>query len=414
MSGSGFRGVSAAQDGRFSDKDKKLLKSTKFPDSFNTRVDMAKVQLEVIRPWIHQELQKYLGVEDDILKGYVESQLESKPLDPKQMQLSLTGFLEKNTSAFMRDLWDLLLSAQANKTGIPKVFLDRKNEELRQKKEQEAQLEAAMRAKREQLEEASRRLDEERLRQAALAAHATQRLEKRLLESHTALPAPPSHPRDASATAAAGVKDPTTDREREEPHQERPRNQRDERDRERDQDRDRDRDRDRGRDRDRAHRDRDRRDRDRDRDRSRRDGHHHRDRRSDTTDRHDYDRRDRDVHHRRDDYDRRDEHHRRDDYPRRDDDHHRSDRRDRRDESRGENEGRERERHEEPPKDEFGRSRPSRREDAETGGLASGGSDGGARHSDALPRYGASADKLRDDAPSAVKTEAAGSEERLT
>ena len=134
MSGSGFRGVSAAQDGRFSDKDKKLLKSTKFPDSFNTRVDMAKVQLEVIRPWIHQELKKYLGVEDDILKGYVESQLESKPLDPKQMQLTLTGFLEKNTSAFMRDLWDLLLSAQANKTGIPKVFLDRKNEELRQKK----------------------------------------------------------------------------------------------------------------------------------------------------------------------------------------------------------------------------------------------------------------------------------------
>jgi hypothetical protein len=43
MSGSGFRGVSAAQDGRFSDKDKKLLKSTKFPDSFNTRVDMAHV-----------------------------------------------------------------------------------------------------------------------------------------------------------------------------------------------------------------------------------------------------------------------------------------------------------------------------------------------------------------------------------
>jgi serine/arginine repetitive matrix protein 1 len=121
MSGSGFRGVSAAQDGRFSDKDKKLLKSTKFPDSFNTRVDMAKVQLEVIRPWIHQELQKYLGVEDDILKGYVESQLESKPLDPKQMQLSLTGFLEKNTSAFMRDLWDLLLSAQATDVSVNKA-----------------------------------------------------------------------------------------------------------------------------------------------------------------------------------------------------------------------------------------------------------------------------------------------------
>ena len=43
----GFRGVSAEQDGRFGDKQKKLLKSTKFPDSFNTRVDMSKVQVRM-------------------------------------------------------------------------------------------------------------------------------------------------------------------------------------------------------------------------------------------------------------------------------------------------------------------------------------------------------------------------------
>ena len=45
MSGSGFRGVSAAQDSRFGDKEKKLLKSTKFPESFNTRCDLSKVQV---------------------------------------------------------------------------------------------------------------------------------------------------------------------------------------------------------------------------------------------------------------------------------------------------------------------------------------------------------------------------------
>jgi len=43
------------------------------------------------------------------------------------------GFLEKHTSSFMNDLWDLLLSAQANPTGIPMQFLDKKKEELRQK-----------------------------------------------------------------------------------------------------------------------------------------------------------------------------------------------------------------------------------------------------------------------------------------
>ncbi len=360
MSGSGFRGVSAAQDGRFADKERKLLKSTKFPESFNTRVDMAKVQLEVIRPWIHQELEKYLGVEDDILKGYVESQLEAKPLDPKQMQLSLTGFLEKNASAFMRDLWDLLLSAQANKTGIPKVFLDRKNDELRQKKEQEAELEAAMKAKRDQMEEATRRLDEERLRQAALAAHATQKLEERMherqqLERQEPPPADkptlPSPPHGTAATAASTADERRADREREDRprhHQRRGRGRRDD-------------DYDRDRRRDRRRRD-DEYDRDRRRDRRRDDDDDYR------CDRRDYDRRDYEYDRRDRDYDR--DHDRRD---RRDD--YRYDRRDRRDEPRGHYDRRERERRDVDEQDEFGRSRPPRRDEVERAAAPSGGGD---------------------------------------
>ena len=55
--------------------------------------------------------------------------------DPKQMQLNLTGFLHgKNARLFMQELWDLLISAQQNTSGIPTVFLEKKKEELRQKK----------------------------------------------------------------------------------------------------------------------------------------------------------------------------------------------------------------------------------------------------------------------------------------
>lgn len=55
--------------------------------------------------------------------------------DPKDMQLNLTGFLHgKNARLFMQDLWDLLVSAQGNASGIPTVFLEKKKEELRQKK----------------------------------------------------------------------------------------------------------------------------------------------------------------------------------------------------------------------------------------------------------------------------------------
>ena len=105
MSGGSFRGVSASQDGRFDDKTKKLLKSTKFPEHFASRVDMAKVRMEAMMPWIQGEVAKYLGFEDEVVIGYIESQLQETTVDPKKMQIALTGFLEKHTAAFMRDLW---------------------------------------------------------------------------------------------------------------------------------------------------------------------------------------------------------------------------------------------------------------------------------------------------------------------
>ena len=145
MSGGSFRGVSAAQDGRFDDKTKKLLKSTKFPDSFSQKVDMRKVRMEAMMPWIQAEVAKYIGLEDDIVVNYIESQLQEANLDPRKMQIALTGFLERNTAPFMRDLWALLLSAQSHETGIPAAFLDKKKEELQAKKEEQARLEAELR-----------------------------------------------------------------------------------------------------------------------------------------------------------------------------------------------------------------------------------------------------------------------------
>jgi len=50
------------------------------------------------------------------------------------MQINLTGFLEKNTPAFMKELWDLLVSAEEGIGGIPKVFLEKKKEELLRQK----------------------------------------------------------------------------------------------------------------------------------------------------------------------------------------------------------------------------------------------------------------------------------------
>ena len=125
--------------------------------------------MEAMQPWIAQEVTKYLGFEDEVVIGYIESQLEAKPVDPKVMQVSLLGFLEKNTTTFMNDLWSLLLSAQSHPTGIPTAFLDKKKEELKAKREEQARLEEAMKTK---SAEVAARMEEERLRRAAIAAKA--------------------------------------------------------------------------------------------------------------------------------------------------------------------------------------------------------------------------------------------------
>lgn len=52
----------------------------------------------------------------------------------KEVQIQITGFMEKNTGKFMKELWTLLLSAQKNASGVPQQFLDAKEEEIKKKK----------------------------------------------------------------------------------------------------------------------------------------------------------------------------------------------------------------------------------------------------------------------------------------
>ena len=51
---------------------KKLLKTTKFPACFDTKVDMKKIKLDVMMPWVSQQVEKLLGFDDDVLIAYIE------------------------------------------------------------------------------------------------------------------------------------------------------------------------------------------------------------------------------------------------------------------------------------------------------------------------------------------------------
>ncbi|KAI3620667.1 hypothetical protein CBS9595_002634 [Malassezia furfur] len=129
----GFRGVAGRDDVRFKNKEDALLKSTKYPSNFDERVDTSKVNLQVMRPWIAEKVEAILGFEDEVLVEFVSDHLESEQFpDPRKMQISLTGFLEKRARPFMAELWSLLLSAQDSVAGIPRAFVEQKKREMQQ------------------------------------------------------------------------------------------------------------------------------------------------------------------------------------------------------------------------------------------------------------------------------------------
>uniref|UniRef100_A0A7S2SU80 PWI domain-containing protein n=1 Tax=Rhizochromulina marina TaxID=1034831 RepID=A0A7S2SU80_9STRA len=131
MSSGFFRGTSVDQDSRWGNTNKRLMKKMKFAAVLGTKVDTGKVNLPVMNRWITERLTQLLGFEDEIVIGLVINFLEAnKHPAPKQLQLDVTGFLEKKAGQFVEELWTLLAAAQENKNGIPPQFIEKKKEEL--------------------------------------------------------------------------------------------------------------------------------------------------------------------------------------------------------------------------------------------------------------------------------------------
>ena len=118
---------------------KKLEKSGKFDESFKTPVRIEKINVEVMGRWVAERLAELLGFEDDVLSELVMNMLaqtrdaktgQDKRVDPQQLQVQLTGFLNKQAQPFVAELWKLLLDAQDSPHGIPRAFVERKKKEL--------------------------------------------------------------------------------------------------------------------------------------------------------------------------------------------------------------------------------------------------------------------------------------------
>ncbi|KAJ2439329.1 Serine/arginine repetitive matrix protein 1, partial [Coemansia sp. RSA 2424] len=147
MSGAFFRGTSLAQDQRFGDATQKLISQTKFNSILKKRIDMTKINMEVIKPWISRKINELLGIEDDVLFEYIVNMLqESDNPDGKAMQINLTGFLEFKTEEFMQSLWTILLEAQKGPGGIPESLIRDKVEDIKRERVEQVRMREAIRA----------------------------------------------------------------------------------------------------------------------------------------------------------------------------------------------------------------------------------------------------------------------------
>ncbi|KAF2636185.1 PWI domain-containing protein [Massarina eburnea CBS 473.64] len=111
--------------------DQKRLKATKFPPEFDTQVDIHKINFDLMKKWIAGKITDILGDEDDVVIETCYNMLEKDQFPKiKEIQIAFTGFLAKDTAAFCKELWNLMISAQESPVGVPKELLEAKKLEL--------------------------------------------------------------------------------------------------------------------------------------------------------------------------------------------------------------------------------------------------------------------------------------------
>ncbi|KAL0483234.1 hypothetical protein AKO1_011548 [Acrasis kona] len=101
----------------------------KFPKIYNQKIDFKKIKMQQIHKWIEKRVEELTGTDDDVPVGFIISLLEEQEVDPRNLQVNITGFLEDNTVTFMKELWAILISAMNTEGGIPKEFLEKEKED---------------------------------------------------------------------------------------------------------------------------------------------------------------------------------------------------------------------------------------------------------------------------------------------
>ena len=146
-----FRGSASIDTGRYKHQQQKqrtkFTQKYHFPtDPFGTKIDMRKIKFKAMHSWIKNEISEILGFEDEVVHGLIINLFESpnggtggdhlrhyQP-DPREITLSITGFLDADALPFMTRLWRHLIAAQESNIGIDPQILAKAAQRSKKKK----------------------------------------------------------------------------------------------------------------------------------------------------------------------------------------------------------------------------------------------------------------------------------------
>lgn len=138
-------------DGRLGGAAGRVRAAMDFADGLDRPVDVRRVNLGVVVPWLRARLLQLAGVDDEILAETAANTLElardadGGRADGPALQVDLTAFVGRETArTFCGELWALLLSAQDRDDGIPLQFVEEQERAARARAEDDERTRLAL------------------------------------------------------------------------------------------------------------------------------------------------------------------------------------------------------------------------------------------------------------------------------
>ena len=118
----------------------------------NKKLNINKINLEILEAWITSKTTEILGIEDELLIGIIIEYLNVHKENVIQHELlsEIEPYLEDQSETFIKELWDICQLAEKEEDGIPTCLqLERVNKKRKRSQSRDRSIERNEKGKKE-------------------------------------------------------------------------------------------------------------------------------------------------------------------------------------------------------------------------------------------------------------------------